>query len=423
MKEDVLFQDRTAEIVVIPSSMKRVLFVDDDQNVLDGLNRILQGMRDEWQMAFTTSGPEALRMLEESEFDVIVADMRMPGMSGSELLAEVLHRYPNMVRIVLSDTVEHDLALRSATAAHQYLVKPCNAAALRSTLDAALRIRGMLISPKLRTLASRMTSLPALSSVHTRLIQSLDNADISSREVGEIIAQDVGMTAKLLQLANSAFFGLYRYVATPSEAAIYLGVETVRALTLSAGVFSTFQHSGVTERFLAHLQRHSMTTGILANVIAKAENLPKKDCDSSLIGGLLHDVGKLVLAANCPEDYKEVLALAKQEGLPCHEAERQRFGATHADVGAYLLWLWGLPDALCKAVVFHHRPAECSPNTFTAAAAIHVADALEHELESLEPSGLPADLDMDYLTTVGLSDRLSEWRHMRDRILDKGKAA
>jgi HD-like signal output (HDOD) protein len=166
-----------------------------------------------------------------------------------------------------------------------------------------------------------------------------------------------------------------------------------------------------------------MTTGILANAIAKAENLPKKDCDSSLIGGLLHDVGKLVLAANCPEDYKEVLAIAKNEGLPCHEAERRRFGATHADVGAYLLWLWGLPDALCKAVVFHHRPAECSPNAFTAAAAIHVADALDHELEGFEPSALRAELDMDYLTRLGLAGRLSEWRLLRDRILDKGKAA
>lgn len=423
MKENVLSQDNETQEVVITPAMKRVLFVDDEQNVLDGLSRLLNGMRDEWRMVFTTSGQEALRKLEESEFDVIVADMQMPGMSGSELLAEVLHRYPSMVRIVLSGTVEHDLALRSATTAHQYLMKPCNAAALRSTLDMALRIRGMLVSPKLRTLASRMTSLPALTSVHTKLVRSLDNSDISSRELGEIIAEDVGMTAKLLQLANSAFFGLYRYVATPSEAAIYLGVDTVRALTLSTGVFSTFQHSGVTERFLAHLQRHSMTTGILACAIAKAENLPKKDCDSSLIGGLLHDVGKLVLAANCPNEYEDVLATAKKQRLACHEVERQRFGATHADVGAYLLWLWGLPDALCKAVVFHHRPAECSQKGFNAATAIHVADALEHELEGSEPSALRADLDMDYLTKMGLADRLSEWRLLRDRILDKGKAA
>jgi DNA-binding NtrC family response regulator len=219
MEQSFLAEDEK-QIVTPESKSKRVLFVDDDQNVLDGLKRTLHAMRGEWQMAFSTSGPEALRKLDESAFDVIVTDMRMPGMSGAELLAEVVQRHPNVVRIVLSGTVEHDLVLRSATTAHQYLVKPCDAATLRSTLNAALRIRAMLASPKLRTIVSRMTSLPSLPSMYSKLVESLNNSEISSRELGEIIAQDVGMTAKILQLANSAFFGLYRYIASPSEAAV-----------------------------------------------------------------------------------------------------------------------------------------------------------------------------------------------------------
>src|SRR5579872_4209058 len=312
------------------SISKRVLFVDDEQNILDGIKRTLYNMRSEWEMAFCVSAEEALKTLEECEFDVIVTDMRMPGMSGSELLTEVLQRYPSMVRIVLSGTVEHDLVLRSATTAHQYLVKPCDASTLRATLETALRIREILISPKLRSLVSRVTSLPSLPAVHAKLVESLENPEISSREMGDIISQDVGMTAKLLQLANSAFFGLYRYVASPSEAAIYLGLDTIRALTLSTGVFSAFHQSGAAEPFIGQLQRHSIKVGMLANIIAKRENLPKKLCDASLIGGLLHDVGKLVLAANYPREYDEVLAVANKEGSACHEIERQAFGATHA---------------------------------------------------------------------------------------------
>jgi HD-like signal output (HDOD) protein/ActR/RegA family two-component response regulator len=405
------------------ATSKRVLFVDDDQNVLDGIKRTLHGMRSEWQMAFSASGEEALKKLEQSEFDVIVTDMRMPGMNGSELLTEVLQRYPGMVRIVLSGTVEHDLVLRSATTAHQYLVKPCDAATLRATLDTALRIREILISPKLRSLVSRVTSLPSLPSVHAKLVESLENPEITSREMGEIIAQDVGMTAKLLQLANSAFFGLYRYVASPSEAAIYLGLDTIRALTLSTGVFSVFHQSGAVGPFIAQLQRHSIKVGMVAHIIAKRESLPKKICDSSLIGGLLHDVGKLVLAANCPKEYDEVMAVARKEGVTCHERERQVFGATHAEIGAYLLWLWGLPDEMCKAVAFHHRPAECSETSFTAAAAIHVADALEHEVEGAPDPVCRVEIDMTYLNTIALVDHVPEWRRLRDEFINRGEKA
>jgi len=401
---------------------KRVLFVDDDQEVLDALKTTLLGMRAGWEMTFTTSGKAALRKLEETEFDVIVTDMHMPDMNGFELLTEVLRRHPETVRIVLSATVKQDLSVRSSNTAHQYLAKPCDAATLRTALNTAARIRELLLSPKLRSLISRMTSLPSLPSVHTKLVDSLANPEISSRELGEIIAQDVGMTAKVLQIANSAYFGLYRYIASPAEAAVYLGVDTIRALTMSAGVFSTFQNTGLPSVFIGQLQRHSMTTGMAAQAIATAEGLPKKTSDICLVSGLLHDVGKLILASSWPKEYADVLAAAGQEGATSFETEQQVFGATHADIGAYLLWLWGLPDAICNAVAFHHKPAECSDKTFTAAGAIHVADALERERSFSTSSDRRVEMDMAYLTALGLADRVPEWRAICDRYAERAEA-
>jgi HD-like signal output (HDOD) protein len=371
-------------------------------------------------MAFAAGGKEALHKLEQSEFDVIVADMHMPDMSGAELLTEVTQLYPQTVRILLSDGVGLDLVLRSSTTAHQFMTKPCDASTLRATLDRALRIREMLALPGLRTVVSRMTSLPSLPAMYTKLVESLDDPEISSRELGEIIAQDVGMTAKILQIANSAFFGLYRYVANPSEAAVYLGVDTIRALTLSTTVFSAFQDAGLSPFFIGQLQHHSMATGVVATAIAKAENLPKKDCDASLVGGLLHDAGKLVLAANCPKEYADVLEMVRKDGITPQDAEERVFGATHAEIGSYLLWLWGLPDEVCRAVAFHHRPAKSSATAFTAAAAIHVADVLEREGASLNPV-FQMDLDVNFLTALGLTSRLPEWRRLRGEQLDKRK--
>jgi len=416
--EQVFLAEDEQQAQSVDVAVKRVLFVDDDQSVLDGLKRTLDGMPAEWRMTFCGSGQEALTKLAASEYDVVVTDMRMPGMSGSELLAEVLERYPSIVRIVLSGNLEHDLALRSATTAHQYLVKPCDAATLRATLDAALRIRTLLVSPKLRRLVSRMTSLPSLPSVYAKLVESLENAETSSRELGEIIAQDVGMTAKILQLANSAFFGLYRYIANPCEAAVYLGVDTIRSLALSTSVFSAFQNKGVPESFISQLQRHSMTTGVVAHGIARMQNLPKKACDSSLVGGFLHDVGKLVLVANYADEYYSVLATARREKVPCHEVESRVFAANHAEIGAYLLWLWGLPDAVCNAVAYHHKPADCSSTVLTAAGVVHVADALQHEMDGHLESVFRADIDMNYLAALRLTERLPEWRKLCSKHAD-----
>ena len=394
---------------------KTVLFVDRDQTAFDGLKRLFDD-RAEWQIVLSLTGQEALQKLEAGQFDVVVADMGTPG--GYGLLMEVLRRYPNIVRIALADTMKHDLT-GSASAAHQCLVKPCDAAALHTKLERALQVRELLASPVLRTLISRLTSLPSLPSVHNKLIQSLGDPEMSSRELGQIIAQDVGMTAKVLQLANSAFFGLYRYIASPTESAIYLGTDTIRALALSSGVFSAFPRTESKYFSISKLQRHSMQTGITANAIANTENLPKKTSDCSLVGGLLHDIGKLILAANCPKEYDKILAAAKAENAPCREVERRVLGTSHAEIGAYLLWLWGLPDAVCDAVAFHHTPAKYCARSFSAAAAIHVADALGHERdESPDVVGRP-EIDMTHLKSLGLEERIPEWRRILDKFNDR----
>jgi HD-like signal output (HDOD) protein len=185
-------------------------------------------------------------------------------------------------------------------------------------------------------------------------------------------------------------------------------------------VFSAFQPTGVTQFFIAQLQRHSMMTGTGAAAMAKIENLPKKACDSSLIGGFLHDVGKLILAANYPKEYEGVLSASQEQRLACHEMELQIFGATHAEIGSYLLWLWGLPDAVCNAVAFHHKPTESSATALTAAGIIHVADALEHELSG---SACHVEMDVNYLTALGLAGRLPEWRRACSKHRDDGEGA
>lgn len=408
--ETQLFSLDEAAQPSVEGQTKRILFVDEDPTFLDSLNAMLRQGPSEWHLSFRTTARDALLEMARADFDVIVTGVRLSDMGAHELLNEVLRRYPLVVRIAFSRGMQPELAIRTVNPAHQYLMLPCDAARLRKTLEAAFRIRTMLVSPKLKTLISRITSLPSLPAVHDKLIASLNDPEISSRALGEIIAQDVALTSKILQITNSSFFGLYRYIASPSEAAVYLGVDTIRALTLSAGVFAAFRQTGLPRAFIEQLQAHSTVTGTLAGAIANAEGLVKRVSDTSMVAGLLHDIGKLVLASNYPKEYADALNTAGKDGLSATEAEQQCFGETHAEIGAYLLWLWGFPDPVCHAVAYHHLPSLCSAAQFTAAGAIHVADALDHEEAS---TGIVAKMDERYLASLGLADRVPEWRGIR----------
>jgi len=249
--------------------MKRVLFVDDEQRVLDGLKRMLYPLRNEWRMSFASSGREALELLDQAEYDVLVTDLRMPEMSGMELLANVVKLHPQVVRMVLSGTADQEVVLRSATLAHQYLVKPCDAATLRATVARAFSLRVILDDAALKKLISSMGNLPSVPSVYLRLMEVLRSLDVSPKEIAQVIGEDISMTTKVLQMVNSALFGIQRQITDPTQAVIYLGPELVRQLVLVASAFSAFQPKS---RYFSieRLQRHSLAVGGLARNIAVA---------------------------------------------------------------------------------------------------------------------------------------------------------
>lgn len=388
--------------------MKRILFVDDEPKVLDGLKRMLYGLRHEWGMVFVGSSLEALRELSESEFDVVVTDVRMPGMTGLELLKEVVKRHPQIVRMVLSGTAEQEVALPSVMLAHQYLNKPCDPVKLREAVERAFNLRIMLNNPELKQVVSRIQSLPSIPIVYTQLIEALQNPDTSLKEIGRIIGQDLAMTAKILQVVNSAFFGVQRHITDPIEAVTYLGADTVKALALTVSVFSQFDTRRVRGFSIETLRDRGMVVATLARQIAKSLHLSKSELEDAFLGGLLHELGKLILACNYPEQYEEVIHATNQRHIPAREVELEVFGTTHAEVGAYLLWLWGLPDAVAEVVAHYQKPAVArAPGALIA---VHVA----HALSSEEPE---QNVDLECLTTMGLIDHLPAWKQMHDEAL------
>src|SRR5205823_2460457 len=171
-------------------------------------------------------------------FDVILTDIRVPGMNGIDLLARTQELYPGVVRIVLSGQSDRDLMLKSAFNAHQYLSKPCDAAALTATIARAVALKATFTDKSLQALVSGAGTLPSIPSLYDELMRRLQDPDCCAQDMADIIARDAAMTAKILQLANSAFFGIPRRIADPKDAVLYLGLDTVKSLALNVGVFS-----------------------------------------------------------------------------------------------------------------------------------------------------------------------------------------
>jgi putative nucleotidyltransferase with HDIG domain len=399
---------------------KRILFVDDEANVLQGLRRMLYPMRGEWDMTFAEGGSAALEILAQNHFDVVVSDMRMSGIDGAQLLSHVMKKYPQTVRIILSGHSDRDIILGSVGPSHQFLAKPCEAETLKRTVARACALRDLLANEALKRVVTGMQSLPSLPTLYLEVVAQAQAPNGSLEKIGKIVERDMAMTAKVLQLVNSAFFGLRRRVSNPLEAVTLLGIDTIKALVLSAQVFTHFRLEHIPSFSLEALWHHSMAIATCTKRLAESENCARKLLDDMFMAGLLHDVGKLVLAANLPQQYEEALQRMQTERLADWQAEHAVLGTSHAEVGAYLLGLWGLPEAIVEALAFHHTPSACADRSLSPLTLVHVANSLLQAGNRPGTTEAEAVLDHDYLTEVGLVDRLPVWQEHCDVLLAEG---
>ncbi|MBA3708442.1 MAG: HDOD domain-containing protein [Planctomycetes bacterium] len=387
---------------------RTLLFVDDEPRIIDGIKRMMRPLRDDWGILTATSGPEALRLLAENHVDVVISDMRMPGMDGAELLDRVMRDHPNVVRIILSGQSDSESIMRSIGPTHQYLSKPCAPEVLRATIARACSIRDLLCNAGLAAIISRLSSLPSMPNAYGQVIAELQAPQPSLPNIARIIADDIGMSAKILQLVNFSMIRGGRTVASPIEATMALGLENIRSLVLTVRVFE--QADEPTTMF--ELWQHGRLVGSIAKAIAVAEQRRPDEAEMCYTAGMLHDCGRLILCARLESGPAEGDAVRDLTGM-----ERAKFGAAHSEIGAYLLGLWGLPFPIVEAVAHHHHP-EAFPGTgFTPLTAVHVAEALMCEQLEYGVEGAVPAVSIPYLTSIGLADRLPAWRTIASQII------
>ncbi|MBI3517344.1 MAG: HDOD domain-containing protein [Proteobacteria bacterium] len=385
-----------------------MLFVDDELNVRAGLQRMLRGMREVWAMRFAGSGQEALEMMRATPPDVVVSDMRMPGMDGRQLLTEVERLFPRTVRVILSGQCDEETAVRTVSGIHIFLSKPCNTNDLIDAVSRALRLRALCAEPRVAQAVSALQRQPALPPSYYEFIRAIRLPETKPDRLAHIIEQDSDLTARLLQLVNAPPMALARELTDPAEAMQMLGIDLFQSLVLTSGVAVDL----APQVTAPEPYDHAVRAAVLSRDLAHELGLAKHQVASSFSAGLLHDLGLLVFTALLSEPRIDIAEALRQEDRSSCERERGAFGADHAELGAYLLSLWGLPDATVEAVAFHHQPTASEVRQPSVIAVVHAASALADSHD-----GAPPDLDEGYLQQVGILPIVTRWQAASRRVV------
>ena len=384
----------------------RIVFADGVTGQLREVQEQLQGLAPSWELCHTRGGLEALTFLTQTPCDAIVTDLDLHDMTGLQLATQVMRQHPRMHRLILADLGELESLLRCVGTVHQFLAKPCEASRLQVVLHRAFALDVWLPNQAVRQLLGRVPHLPSPADVYSAVVAELQREPVSLEKVAALIAGDPPMAAKVLQLVNAVAYGPPLDEADPVQAVMELGLANTKAMLLLAHSYSSYREVEGGGFSIAALWEHSRRIGRLAHHIARVEGLGPEQIAAAATAGLVHDIGKIALAANLSAQFHQALDLASRKPLAFWEAEQEVFGATHNEVGGCLLGIWGLPLPVVEAVAMHHHPTRFLSDSFSPLTAVHIASALETARTFEE---FQKGLDLQYLHELGLQARLPQW--------------
>ncbi len=390
----------------------RVLFVSSEHGVVANIQRLLDPLSGEWTCYFVPTAADALAILGAQGVDVIVSDLNTEQTDGEPLLNTVMCSYPHIVRFAFTDTTGQSDVVRSGELAHQFLPQYATLPVIQNAIEHAYALREILAGETLKKVISRIRRLPGLPAVYMEISKELHSDDPSVSKIGQLIAKDAGLSAQVLKLVNSAYYGVRQKVTSPTHAASLLGLTALQSVVLVADIFTRFERlSALVPQFsLEAFQEHSLLVSRYATAIARAQRMELSRLNDISMGGLLHDTGKLVLAENFPQEYARALDAAAADGKAVWQAEKEEFGTTHAEVGAYLLGLWGIDGGIVEACAFHHQPQHGRGAGVSETSILHVSDAFAHTAALEELDATPGLFDREYIAAQGLDGYLAGWR-------------
>lgn len=372
-----------------------ILLVHEEPLEGEAVREALRSASPGSQITVAESQSAALALLAAGKFDCVICQARTGPEESVNFLTEVWNRAPGSGRFVIAPSIDPETQIRCAFAAHHFLPTPLDLQAVSAALATLQTKDAILPNDRVQFLISRMRSLPSKPALYFDVLRELDSRDASARAVATLIEKDAGITSKLIQVVNSIFYGRAEATHETEEAVLFLGFEVTASIVLSLEAISRFEKVAAVHHLSEQVWAHSQTLAELSRRIAQGLGLTRRDCDRAYLAGLLHDLGKLVLAQNFSAECQTISKIVAAENRPPLEVEREVLGLTHADAGGYLLAVWGLPVEIVEAVAAHHAVpgAPHDPSLFTS---LQIA---EEVLESEKPldeiiAGYPPELGL-----------------------------
>ncbi len=334
---------------------KNLILVADADTA--AVNVFSQALGEQWEVVSALSGHAALKALNDRTCQVVVANVDLPELDGAELLNRIRAKHPKTIRFIAAREDDKQRVLKTARGAHQFLSKPYDPAAIKDAIERALALDIWIASERICETIARIRTLPTIPTLYVEVVAALRSPDSTTEQVAAIIAKDMAMMTKLLQLLNSACFGLTREINDPAEAVGILGFETVKTMVMSIKLLNQYDKLKASEFSIDRLWQHSTAVARSARELTLLETGDRALADAAFTAGLLHDLGKVVLAANFEATYSGALLLGYKQNIPAWGIEKDLYGANHGEIGAYLLGLWGMPLSLLESTALHHEPS------------------------------------------------------------------
>ena len=394
----------------MPDTKRSIYVVDDQEPLLEVTVLALRCMGRDWDVMGFSDPLAALEAVKATEPNAVLSDYLMPGMEGGKLLEQVRIASPATIRLIMSGYVPMD-KLTLITSAHQYIAKPFEPGKLRDLILRTFAAQERIVNQGLQVVVTSIRSIPSLPQAHHSLLKELEDNRNASTTIARLIGDDPGLSVKVLQLANSALFGPGYTVTNVVDAVNCLGTEMLSAIVLSQSVFRHYESLKPGLIDLTKVWSHCWETGCLAQRLCRHKKLPHRIGEEAFLAGLLHEVGRFLLFDNFQDQFQIACHQAHHSKTPLSANLRQVLQTTPAQMSAYVLELWGLPNGVVNSISHLDNPAAEPAPGFNMTSALYAADHLASQ--KLPPDTFPLeDWNMSYLESIGCGDEIEDWENL-----------
>lgn len=375
---------------------RSILVVGPRQALADHVRNATNYIPGTWEVVVASDGTLAGRLLGSRPIHAAVVGLE-PALGGIAFLDWLRRHHPQVTRVAAFPNDNPDHNLRAANAAHVYVKPTTQERELGHLIGRTVGLQARLGTEKLIAFAGSLQRIPSVPRVYAELRSVMSNPDFDLEAVANVLHRDPGLVVKVLQVVNSAFYGLRQRISDLHHAVALMGSATISTLVLGISLHDQFAVLGAARRALDEEWHRALAVADAAKRIAEAEHVGSETVEEAYLAGLLHNVGRLVLASNLSDRFTAIEWPADRSELIA--IERSAFGAGHPELGGLLLGTWGLDDALVEAVAFYAEPAKSFGTRFSPLTALHVAVGLSPGTKNfvdeayLESLGLPVDRD------------------------------